>query len=242
MGNIMIGRTGILILAALLAGASARAGHAQEMVGKYKLVPALPRPGATEIFDNDRGRVWDVIYPPGMSTGMHRHPTDFVGVELVDTMLKVTTPDGVEHVNPIRRGQIYMLPKGTTHIEENVIGDPQRNSILIELKDAGPASYDNHSQAPAGFVALDQKQVADNPRVILWDAHWAVGAPAKAFFQSHDMFLVPIDAGTLSITSPDDGAKTLPLAGGQVVFLQGGHVRTIQSTDGNVRAAVVELK
>src|SRR5579885_2798326 len=99
-----------------------------EMVGPYKLVPALPRPGATEIFDNARGRVWDVIYPPGMSTGMHRHPSDFVGVELVDTLLKVTTPDGKEHINPIHRGEIYMLPGGTTHIEETVVGHPQRNS------------------------------------------------------------------------------------------------------------------
>jgi uncharacterized protein YjlB len=223
----------------LLAG-SARAQD--EMAGSYKLVPALPRPGATQIFDNARGRVWDVIYPPGMSTGMHRHPSDFVGVELVETLLKVTTPDGKEHVGPIRRGQIYMLPKGTTHIEENVVGHPQRNSILIELKDGGPALYDNHSAAPAGFAAAGAQQVADNARVILWDARWTAGAPAKRFFQSHDMFIVPIDAGTLSITSPDDATQTLPLAGGQVVFLQGGHVRDIHATEGNVRAAVIELK
>jgi hypothetical protein len=234
-------RTGYLALALLLAGTGASL-QAQEMVGKYKLVSALPRPGATQIFDNDRGRVWDVIYPPGMSTGMHRHPSDFIGVELVDTMLKVTTPDGAEHINPVRRGQIYMLPKGLTHIEENVIGHPQRNAILIELKDGGPDLYDNHSQAPAGFAALKQKQMADNPRVILWDAHWAASDAGKPFFQSRDMFIVPMDAGTLSITSPDDAAQTLPLAGGQVVFLQGGHVRTIRSTQGNVRAAVVELK
>jgi len=30
---------------------------AQEMVGQYKLVSALPRPGATQILDNERGRV-----------------------------------------------------------------------------------------------------------------------------------------------------------------------------------------
>ena len=234
-------RSGYFLLAALLASAGAGL-HAQEMVGKYKLVSALPRPGATEILDNDRGRVWDVIYPPGMSTGMHRHPSDFVGVELVDTQLKVTTPDGVERVNPIRRGQIYMLPKGLTHIEENVAGQPQRNTILIELKDGGTHAYDDHGQAPAGFAALGQKQAADNPRVTLWDAHWAAGATGKAFFQTHDMFLVPIDAGTLSITSPDDAAKTMALSSGMVMFLQGGHVRTIQATTGNVRAAIVELK
>jgi uncharacterized protein YjlB len=212
-----------------------------EMVGKYTLVSALPRPGATQILDNNRGTVWDVIYPPGMSTGMHRHPTDFVGIELVETMLKVTTPDGQEHVNPIHRGQIYMLPKGLTHIEENVVGHPQRNSILIELKDGGPHDYPNNGQSPAGFAADGAQKVTDNARVMLWDTTWKAGTAGKSFFQSHDLFLVPMDPGTLSITG-DEPARTLPVAGGQVVFLPGGHTRTIQSTDGTIRAAIVELK
>jgi hypothetical protein len=224
----------VLAAAATLAASSAQA----EMVGKYPLVSALPRPGATQILDNNRGTVWDVIYPPGMSTGMHRHPTDFVGIELVDTMLKVTTPDGQEHTNPIHRGQIYMLPKGLTHIEENVIGHPQRNSILIELKDAAPHDYPGSGQAPSGFTADGAKKVTDNNRVILWD--WTTG-PSKSFFQSHDMFLVPMDAGTLTVAG-DEPSRTLPVAGGQVVFLPGGHTRTIQSSGGAVRVAVVELK
>lgn len=227
----------ILGAMAVLAASSAQA----EMVGKYTLVSALPRPGATQILDNNRGTVWDVIYPPGMSTGMHRHPTDFVGVELVETMLKVTTPDGQEHVNPIHRGQIYMLPKGLTHIEENVVGNPQRNSILIELKDGGPHDYPNNGKAPSGFAADGAKKVTDNSRVTLWDASWKAGAAGKSFFQSHDMFLVPMDPGVLSIAG-DEPVKNLPVAGGQVVFLPGGHTRTIQATTGSIRVAVVELK
>src|ERR1041385_6265277 len=178
----------IYAIAALIAAISAPVA-AQEMVGPYKLVPALPRPGATQILDNERGRVWDVIYPPGMSTGMHRHPNDFVGVELVETMLKVTTPDGKEHVNPVHRGRIYMLPKGLTHIEENVIGHPQRNSILIELKDGGTREYANSGKTPFGFAVDDAKKVADNDRVNLWDVAWNAGVAGKPFFQSHDMFL-----------------------------------------------------
>ena len=224
----------ILAAVAALAASSAQA----EMVGKYPLVSALPRPGATQILDNNRGTVWDVIYPPGMSTGMHRHPTDFVGIELVETMLKVTTPDGQEHISPIHRGQIYMLPKGLTHIEENVIGHPQRNSILIELKDGGPHEYPNSGQAPSGFTADGAKKVADNNRVNLWD--WTTG-PTKSFFQAHDMFLVPMDPGTLTIAG-DEPSRSMPVAGGQVIYLPGGHTRTIQSTGGAVRVAVVELK
>lgn len=214
--------------------------QAQEMVGTYKLVSALPRPGATEILDNDRGRVWDVIYPPGMSTGMHRHPSDFLGIELVETLLKVTTPDGKESINPVHRGNIYMLPKGLTHVEEGMVGHPQRNSILIELKDAAPRDYKNNGNAPEGFMADGAKKTADNSRVILWDATFAKGAAGKPFFQNRDMFLVPEEAGTLVIGG--DEAKTLPVANGQIVFLPGGHTRTIQASEGTVRVGVAELK
>lgn len=230
-------KQGLILAAGLLAALPAKA----EMVGKYTLVSALPRPGATQILDNNRGRVWDVIYPPGMPTGMHRHATDFVGVELVETMLKVTTPDGKARVSPIHRGQIYMLPKGLTHIEENVIGAPQRNSILIELKDGGPHDYPANGRAPAGFKADGAKQVTDNVRVTLWDANFKAGAPAVRFFQNRDLFLVPMDPGVLSVTG-DEAARSLPVAGGQVIFLPGGHVRALQSTKGDVRVAVVELK
>jgi hypothetical protein len=230
----MAKRATLAILAALAAlGASPAAA---EMVGKYTLVSALPRPGATKIFDNNRGTVWDVIYPPGMSTGMHRHPVDFVGVELVETMLKVTTPDGKERINPIHRGEIYMLPKGLTHIEENVIGKPQRNSILIELKDAGPHDYANTGKDASGFTADGAKKVTDNNRVTLWD--WTTG-PTKAFYQTHDMYLVPMDAGTLTVAG-DEPSRALPVANGQVIFLPGGHARTLQAP--GVRIAVVELK
>ena len=219
----------VVVLAAILFASPV---FAQEM----KLVSALPRPGATEILDNARGRVWDVIYPPGMPTGMHRHPTDFVGVELVDTMLKVTTPDGKVSTNPIRRGTIYMLRQGLTHIEENVVGQPQRNSILIELKSERP----DGKPAASGFTA--GKKVADNERVMLWDANWTAGQPAQPFVQAHDIFLVPIDAGVLEITAPGEASRTLPLSGGMVVFLPASTQRSIRSTLGTVRAAVVDLK
>jgi uncharacterized protein YjlB len=229
----------IYAIAALMVAVSAPLA-AQEMVGKYKLVSALPRPGATQILDNERGRVWDVIYPPGMSTGMHRHPSDFLGIELIETMLKVTTPDGKEHINHIHRGEIYMLPKGLTHIEEGVVGNPQRNSILIELKDAPPSNYKNSGSAPEGFAAEGAKKMADNNRVLLWDVNFAKGAATKPFFQNRDMFLVPEEAGTLILGG--DEAKTLPVANGQIVFLPGGHTRTIQASGNAIRVGVAELK
>jgi hypothetical protein len=239
-----------LLTASLLAASPALAAHSAPPAHKapvahtksLHLVPALPRPGAALILENNRGKAWDVLYPPGLPTGMHRHPSDFVGVELAEAYLKVTTPDGKSRANPIKRGTMYMLPKGLTHEEEGVIGHPQRNTILIELKDSPQHDYPNKSKAPAGFTYGGARQVADNPRVTLWDATWKPNAATPAFFQSKDMFIVPIDGGTLKVSSPDEPTQSYPLAAGQIVFLKGGHARMIQSSDGTIRAAVVELK
>src|SRR5258707_14970483 len=108
-----------IVIALTLAAAGALA-HAQSPTGPAPM-PALPRPGATLLMENARGAVWDVIYPPGVPTGLHRHAADFVGVELVSTRLKLTGVDGAVHVSDIPRGAMYMLPKGLTHIEEGVV-------------------------------------------------------------------------------------------------------------------------
>ena len=40
----------------------------------------------------------------------------------------------------------------------------------------------------------------------------------------------------------ENETKTLPVANGQIVFLPGGHTRTIQASDNAVRVGVAELK
>ena len=205
-------------------------------------VAALPRAGATLLMENNRGSVWDVIYPPGVPTAMHRHGADFVGVELVASRLKITRPDGKVEVEDVAHGDMYALPKGLTHIEEGVAGYPQRTAILIELKDARSPAYANSTTLPPGFPAADARQVVDNAKVTLWDASWTPGATAQPFFQSRDIFLVPIDPGVLVISSQGEPERTVPVAGGQVIFLPGGKARVIGSKSGVVRAAVIELK
>ena len=207
-------RSTVLVLAALLASAGAGL-QAQEMVGKYKLVPALPRPGATQILDNDRGRVWDVIYPPGMSTGMHRHPSDFVGVELVETMLKVTTPGR-------RRARQSCPPRPDLHAAQGphpYRGECDRPSAAqfhpARTQGWRHPCYDN--TASAGGICRRWRQ-EDGGRQSARDSVGCAlggGRAGQSLLPDHDMFLVPMDAGTLSITSPDDAAKTLPLSGGR---------------------------
>jgi len=235
--------TSFLLLAALaVAPLAAAAPLATGAAPPAEPVPALPRPGATLLMENDRGSVWDVINPPGVPTAMHRHGADFVGVELVASRLKITTPDGKVEVEDVAHGDMYMLPKGLTHIEEGVAGYPRRTAILIELKDAPSPAYANSTPLPPGFPAEDARQAVDNARVTLWDVSWTPGVPAEPFFQSRDIFLVPIDPGVLVISSQGEPERTVPVAGGQVIFLPGGKARVIGSKSGVVRAAVIELK
>ena len=230
-----------LLVASCLAGVIPVPACASPMASA--IVPALPRPGAMLLMENGRGTVWDVIYPPGVPTAMHRHGADFVGVELVASRLKITTVDGEVHVSDVAHGDMYMLPKGLTRIEAGLAGYPQPNAILIELKDTPATPSPNPTSASTGFRAKAARVAVDNTRLTIWDASWLAGDVGQPFFQSRDIFLVPIDPGVLAIASDDEPPRTLPVAGGQVVFLRrGGHVRTIRSVGGAVRAAVIELK
>ena len=43
------------------------------------LPPPFPRTNATKLFDNDRINVWDIVWPKGQPTALHRHVYDQVG-------------------------------------------------------------------------------------------------------------------------------------------------------------------
>jgi hypothetical protein len=141
---------GCAILVALFALHAVRLGA--QVTPHDTIAPALPRPGAIEIFANERGQVWDVIYRPGMSTGMHRHAADFVVVEPVDTVLKLTSLDGQEQFRPIHRRQVSMLHEGLTHIEEGMIGHPRLNEGLTHGRfvhvESNSGCCDRDSQLP----------------------------------------------------------------------------------------------
>ena len=55
------------------------------------LPPPFPRTGATKVLENERVIVWDVIWPTGAQTGMHRHPYDMTGVYLASGDVEART-------------------------------------------------------------------------------------------------------------------------------------------------------
>jgi predicted metal-dependent enzyme (double-stranded beta helix superfamily) len=83
------------------------------------------------LVDNDRVRVLDVTHKPGVKEPMHSHPA-YVSVNLSDTKVKVTTPDG-KTVEKVRKAGEVSWSEATTHAIETV-GTAGSHTIVIELK------------------------------------------------------------------------------------------------------------
>jgi hypothetical protein len=94
--------------------------------------PAFPRPGVKKLIENDRIRVWDYTWQPGVSTPMHFHDKDVVVSYLEDGDLTSTTPDGKSVVNSYRFGLVRFNPGNRTHKELLTRGS--QRAIMVELK------------------------------------------------------------------------------------------------------------
>ena len=88
------------------------------------LPPPFPRANATKLLDTDRITVWDIVWPKGQPTAMHRHVYDQVGTYYARGGRLITTPDGAARATITEVGSLSTTRKGTTHIEEGNT-DPQ---------------------------------------------------------------------------------------------------------------------
>ena len=53
----------------------------------------FPRAGAKQLLENDRVTVWDVVWPKGQPTALHRHPYTLAGVYLEPGTRVITDAD-----------------------------------------------------------------------------------------------------------------------------------------------------
>lgn len=68
---------------------------------------------------NERVRVgrWDLAV--GTSTGVHRHPFDYVVVPLTAGRLRVVTSDGTQSIMDLEPGKSYFRNAGAVHEVQN---------------------------------------------------------------------------------------------------------------------------
>lgn len=86
------------------------------------------------VLENDRVRVRDVTFPPGVpDTGMHTHEYAHVGVILTKGTLVFTDPDGKVETVPFEPGTVGFREAKARHMVANGGSEPMR-VIEVELK------------------------------------------------------------------------------------------------------------
>ena len=85
------------------------------------------------LFENERGRVFEVRFKPGEKIALHAHP-DHVVYVFGDGKLPLSSPDGRAVEVVLKAGQTLWIP-AETHAAENV-GSTDAHSLVVELKES----------------------------------------------------------------------------------------------------------
>lgn len=205
------------------------------------LPPPFPRPGATQLFDNDRVTVWDVVWPKGQPTARHRHPYALAGVFLESGDRVITDADGARRKVTNAAGGVTFQLKGLTHIEEGT-SDAPLHAILIELKQDAPVGDDPSPDRPPAFPREGAKQLLDNERVRVWDYVFTTGHVGPVHRHVRDAVAVWVADGKLRSTPPGGAPTVTTVRKFTATYSRRGNVHTEEAIEGAPRAYVFELK
>ena len=189
------------------------------------LPPPFPRPGVVKMLENARVVVWNISWPKGQPTAMHRHVYDLVGSYYTSGDRIITEVDGTKRTVTNKAGEITFRQKGLTHIEEGT-SDPPLRAVFIELKvDAGAAAATQPIDGAPLFRDIGARQLMDNPRVSVWS--YDRGTAASGPRHRHDR-----DAVTVWMV---DGTP-------RAAFIRAGTVHSEEQVGVIATATVYELK
>jgi hypothetical protein len=204
--------------------------------------PAFPRTNATRLMETDRIVVWDIVWPKGQPTPMHRHVHDQVGTYYATGGRVITTPDGLRREATTPVGGLSTTRKGTTHIEEGTT-DPPLRAVFIELKqDAGSGVAEAPLQGAAAFPREGARQLLDDERVTVWDCTWTLGVRPSLVRYTRDTVVVWLDKGTMRVTPDGKPAVTVAVAPGTMRYYPRGSAEVAEAIDGSPRAMIFSFK
>jgi hypothetical protein len=190
------------------------------VLGAQTYPPPYPRVGTRALIDNARAQVWDVSWPKGQPSGLHRHLYDMTGLYYWPGDRIITAVDGSTRNISTRAGQIQWQLAGITHIEEGTSEDPLR-AVMIELKGAGPSHKVEKKDGVAAFTGSSMP-LLDNERVTVWDY---ARPPAARHNHPMDTFVVWTEGRV-----------------GHAVFLPAGTVHGDEPIGTATKATIFELK
>jgi len=191
------------------------------VLGGQTYPPPYPRSGTKALIDNARAQVWDVSWPKGQPSALHRHLYDMTGLYYWPGDRIITAVDGSTRNISTKAGQIQWQLKGITHIEEGTSADPLR-AVMIELKGDGPSHKVEKKDGVAAFTG-PAMPLLDNERGTVWD----YARPSAAAKHNHpmDTFVVWTEGRA-----------------GHAVFLPAGTVHTDEPIGSASKATIFELK
>lgn len=204
--------------------------------------PAFPRTNATKLVDNERITVWDIVWPKGQPSPLHRHVYDQVGTYYEAGGRVITNLDGTKRSAMTAVGALSTTRRGTTHIEEGAT-DPPLRAVFIELKrDSASGLSSAPGDLPRAFPREGAKPLLDDERVTVWDYSWAAGARETMSLVERDTIWVWLAPGTFRVTRPGRAPETRHVKAGEIRSLPRGTVEAGEAVDGSPRAMIFSFK
>lgn len=200
--------------------------------------PAFPRQNVTKLLETDRSVIWDIVWPKGQPSPLHRHVFDQVGTYYQAGGRAITSLNGVKSESTTPVGNISTTRKGTTHVEEGTT-DPPLRAVFIEMKVDTPSKQSAEvSLAPARAGA---RQVHSEDRVTVWDFTWSAKVPAATRYE-RDTVLVWLTPGTFRVTADRKNTEVVTVKPGSFWYRPGGTIETEELTEGSPRAIIFEFR
>jgi hypothetical protein len=221
-----------------LAAAGQVASSVPPAVGQQSYPPAFPRQNVTKLLETDRIVVWDIVWPKGQPSPLHRHVFDQVGTYYQAGGRAITPLNGAKSETTTPVGNISTTRKGTTHVEEGTT-DPPLRAVFIEMKLDAPSSQD--TERPLTPPQAGARQVHSEERVTVWDFTWSAQPPATTRYE-RDTVLVWLTPGTLRVRGERKAAEVVTVHPGSFWYRPGGTVETEELTEGSPRAIIFEFR
>jgi hypothetical protein len=147
-----MGRAKVLVLVAVVAGQAA------------ELPPPFPRPGTTQLLENDAVAVWNVSWLK-QQYPLHTHRYDLVGVSYVGGDRIITQGNAPGRLVNTKAWVFQTNRAKVTHVEEGASDSPMR-AVLIEVKTPAPRPA---AAAPAdGLRQVAGAPAWENNRAAAW--------------------------------------------------------------------------
>ena len=206
------------------------------------LPPPFPRTNATKLLETDRITVWDIVWPTGQPTAMHRHVYDQVGTYYATGGRVITTPEGAARTTITEVGALSTTRKGTTHIEEGNT-DPPLRAVFIELKrETASGLPDADLGGPPPFPRDGATRILDDDRVTAWDYVWTSSPQGLRYRPARETVIVWLGAATLRVTPRDGAATVSDVKAGTMHHMTRGANETAEIVSGSARAILFQLK